>query len=216
MDGVSVRYGKGRVEALRAVDLQLQAGQIIGVQGPSGCGKSTLLRLAMGIEAPSSGTIWRADALMRPGAVLPVFQDPVGSLAPHWPIARSVAEPLTVPGRPPMRRAARRAQVEAALAHVGLAGIDRQARPSELSLGQCQRVALARAVIASPAMIVADEPTSALDGPSTWRVSRLLQEAADRGAGVLVVSHDSAFLARLADRVIHIGIGEGRRAEALT
>ncbi len=208
MEKVSACYDKGRVTALRAADLDVAEGQIIGIQGPSGCGKSTLLRLAMGIERPSGGNIWRADAIKRPGAILPVFQDPLGSLVPHWPVWRSIAEPLTAPGRARMPRSRRKTRVAEALARVGLAEIDPEARPSELSVGQCQRVALARATISHPAMIVADEPTSALDGPSAWLVSKLLRQAADRGTAVLVVSHDSHFLDRLADRVLKMQAGE--------
>lgn len=202
---VTACYSKGRVAALPPTDLSIAQGQIIGIQGPSGCGKSTLLRLVMGIEKPSSGKVWRADALQRPGAILPVFQDPVASLVPHWPVWRSIAEPLTAPGQPRVSRLKRIGAVREALARVGLAEIDPKARPSELSVGQCQRVALARATICEPALIVADEPTSALDGPSTWLVSKLLRQAADAGTAVLVVSHDSLFLDRLADRVVRIG-----------
>lgn len=212
MNNVSARYDRGRVAALARADLEVFAGQIVGVQGPSGCGKSTLLRLAMGIEAPTGGTIWRSEALGRPGAILPVFQDPVGSLVPHWPIWRSIAEPLTAPGRARPLRGQRRAQVDAALATVGLDMIDPEARPAELSIGQCQRVALARATIAKPAMIVADEPTSALDSPSTWLVSKLLRDAAEEGTAILVVSHDSGFLERLADHVIGMDAGQTRAA----
>ncbi len=208
MEKVSACYDKGRVMALRAADLEVAQGQIIGIQGPSGCGKSTLLRFAMGIEQPSGGTIWRADAIKRPGAILPVFQDPLGSLVPHWPVWRSIAEPLTAPGRARVPRSRRKIQVADALARVGLADIAPEARPSELSIGQCQRVALARATISHPAMIVADEPTSALDGPSAWLVSKLLRQTADQGTAVLVVSHDSNFLARLADRVLKMKEGE--------
>lgn len=198
LSNASASYNKGRVRAMEAVDLEVRAGEIVGVQGPSGCGKSTLLRIAMGIERLSGGQIWRAEELQRKGAVLPVFQDPVGSLVPHWPIWRSVAEPLAIP------RAARREAAIAALAKVGLAGVDHEARPAELSIGQCQRVALARATIVNPALIVADEPTSALDSPSTWRVSHLLRDAAEQGSAVLVASHDQGFLSQIADRVVRI------------
>ncbi|MEM1264771.1 MAG: ATP-binding cassette domain-containing protein [Pseudomonadota bacterium] len=207
IEGVSASYDKGRVAALTCANLAVSSGDIIGVQGPSGCGKSTLLRLAMGIERPTSGVIWRADMLNRPGAILPVFQDPVGSLVPHWPIWRSVVEPLTAPRQHRLPRDQKRKKVAEALARVGLAEIDPESRPSELSIGQCQRVALARATISEPALIVADEPTSALDSPSAWLVSRLLRDAADRGAAVLVVSHDSTFLDRLVDRVVGMEAG---------
>ena len=213
MNRVSATYEKGRVAALKSADLAVSSGDIVGIQGPSGCGKSTLLRLAMGIEQPSTGTIWRADSLDRPGAILPVFQDPVGSLVPHWPIWRSVVEPLTVPGQRRLPRNEKRQRVAAALGTVGLADADPEARPSELSIGQSQRVALARATISEPALIVADAPTSALDSPSTWLVSRLLRDAADRGAAVLVVSHDSTFLDRLVDRVVRMDAGRTCAAE---
>ncbi len=207
LDGISASYDRGRVRALEATHLGIAAGEIVGLQGPSGCGKSTLLRIAMGVERPAGGRIWRAAALDRPAAVLPVFQDPVASLVPHWPIWRSVAEPLSAPHLPRLSRGARRERALSALATVGLHGIDPEARPAELSVGQCQRAAIARATLARPALIVADEPTSALDGPSSWQVGRLLREAADAGTAVLVVSHDTAFLTRLADRVIAMAPG---------
>ena len=194
----------GDLTVIHGIDLKLDSGEFIVFVGPSGCGKSTLLRHAMGIERPTSGTIRRAESLERPGAILPVFQDPVGSLVPHWPIWRSVVEPLTVPGQRRLSRDQKRSIVAEALARVGLGEIDPEARPSELSVGQCQRVALARATISEPVLIVADEPTSALDSPSTWLVSKLLREAADRGAAVLVVSHDGTFLDRLVDLVVRM------------
>ncbi|PIE06659.1 MAG: ABC transporter ATP-binding protein [Rhodobacterales bacterium] len=205
--GISVSYEHGRVRALQDAGLEIGAGEIVGVQGPSGCGKSTLLRIAMGLERPASGDVWRADALRRTGAVLPVFQDPVGSLVPHWPVWRSIAEPLTARGLPRLPVAKRRAAALAAMAKVGLDSIDPEARPAELSIGQCQRAAVARATITRPPLIVADEPTSALDSVSTRQVSVLLAEAAGAGAGVLVVSHDSAFMRRLADRVVRMEAG---------
>lgn len=212
MSNVSATYDRGRVNALAATDLEIGAGQIVGLQGPSGCGKSTLLRIAMGIEESAGGNVWRSEVLGRPGAILPVFQDPVGSFVPHWPIWRSIAEPLTAPRRSREPLGQRREAVQAVLSTVGLGDIDPEARPSELSVGQCQRAALARATIADPAMIVADEPTSALDSPSTWLVSKLLHDAAERGMAVLVVSHDSAFLRRLADHVVTMDGGRTREA----
>ncbi|WP_179378182.1 ATP-binding cassette domain-containing protein [Jannaschia marina] len=205
--GASAAYANGRVRAIEGADLTVAPGEIVGVQGPSGCGKSTLLRLAMGIERPTGGQVSFAPALDQPGAIQPIFQNPVAGLVPRWPIWRSVAEPLTAPGRLRLPRSELRARAIAVLAEVGLKATDPEARPAELSVGQCQRVALARATLARPALIVADEPTSALDGPSTWRVSTLLSDAAESGAAVLVVSHDSTFLARLADRIVRMAEG---------
>ncbi|QBY01272.1 ABC transporter ATP-binding protein [Rhodophyticola sp. CCM32] len=202
LSNVAVRYTQGRINALSGVSLEIAAGEIVGLQGPSGCGKSTLLRLVMGLEKPTSGEIFRRPELSNPAAVLPIFQDPVASLVPHWPIWRSVAEPLTAPHRPRIARAVARDQAQAALASVGLERIDPEARPAELSIGQCQRAAIARAMIARPALITADEPTSALDGPSTHKIGLLLREAAKAGTAVLMVSHDHGLLSRLADRIV--------------
>ncbi|MCV6593569.1 MAG: ATP-binding cassette domain-containing protein [Silicimonas sp.] len=209
LDGVAVSYERGRVRALAETDLTIGAGEIVGLRGPSGCGKSTLLRLVMGLEDPTSGTIWRDAALTRPGAILPVFQDPLGSLVPHWPIWRSITEPLTGSGQPRMAERGRRARARDALRSVGLAMVDPSARPSELSIGQCQRAAIARATLTRPALIVADEPTSALDSLSVQQVSTLLRNAAAQGSAVLVVSHDRGFLERLTDRTQEIGTGRG-------
>ncbi|MEM9633536.1 MAG: ATP-binding cassette domain-containing protein [Pseudomonadota bacterium] len=207
LENVSVHYDRGQVQALDNADLEIRSGEIVGVQGPSGCGKSTLLRIAMGIERPSGGTLWRSEELDRSGATMPIFQDPVASLVPHWPVWRSVAEPLSAPHRQRLKTADLKAKALSAMAMVGLRDVDPDARPSELSVGQCQRVSVARAAITRPPLIVADEPTSALDSPSTWMVSNLLQSAAEAGSAILIVSHDSTLLERLADRIVYMNAG---------
>lgn len=204
ISNVSVCYDKGRVQALEDASLNISAGEIVGLQGPSGCGKSTLLRLVMGLEKPSSGQVTRAQALTAAAAIQPVFQDPISSLVPHWPVWRSVAEPLTAPHRSSLPHKDLKSYAISALMSVGLEKIDPEARPGELSVGQCQRAALARAMITRPALIAADEPTSALDSPSTHRISLLLRNAADAGTAVLIVSHDQELLTRLSDRVISL------------
>jgi peptide/nickel transport system ATP-binding protein len=207
LQNVSVSYDRGRVQALDNANLDIRSGEIVGVQGPSGCGKSTLLRIVMGIERPSAGTVWRAGDLGRAGAILPIFQDPVAGLVPHWPIWRSIAEPLSAPHRSRLRKAELKEQALSAMALVGLQNVDPDARPSELSVGQCQRVSVARATITRPPLIVADEPTSALDSPSTWMVGNLLQSAAETGSALLVVSHDNTFLEGIADRIVYMKTG---------
>lgn len=137
----------------------------------------------------------------RPVAILPVIQDPVVSLVLRCPVRRYIAWAFAngtgASSRP----------CDRILACVGLGEIDVTARPSELCASQCPRVALVSATIAAPVMIVADEPTSAFDSPATWLVSKLLRDAADQGSAVLVVSHDSPFLDRLADHVVTMQAG---------
>lgn len=212
--GLGKRYGSGggAVHAVRDVDLTVAPGEIVGIHGASGSGKSTLLRLLAGVECPTTGEVriaGRAVSAPRrhverlPGAVMPVFQDPVGSLDPRWPVWLSVTEPLTAPHRSDRpNRATRRALAVDRLATVGLAGLDPDARPGELSRGQCQRVAVLRALIAEPAVVLADEPTSALDVSVAAGILHLLAGAARAGTALVLVSHDIAVLDVLCDRVL--------------
>jgi peptide/nickel transport system ATP-binding protein len=200
---LSRRYA-GRA-ALSDCDITVETGVILGITGPSGCGKSTLLRLLAGLERPDAGTLERSATLARPGAIMPVFQDPVASLDSRWPIWRSLTEPLTAPHRPPLSQKHRRAQADIALDRLGLGDIDPESLPGELSSGQCQRVSVARATIARPALILADEPTSALDTIAKRQVLDLLTTAAQNGTAIVLVSHDRHMLAHVADQVGHAG-----------
>lgn len=220
MVAVSKSYGRGAgaAQAVAQVDLQVNPGEIVGISGPSGCGKSTLLRLQATIEAPSHGAIYLAQQLVaqggkgvlqRPpgGFVMPIFQDPVGSLDRRWPIWRTIVEPLTASHRPRLPIATLRGLAQEHLAEVGLTQLDLEARPGELSVGQCQRIAIARALAANPALLIADEPTSALDASVSAAILQLLAAIARRGTAIMIVSHDQALLASLCDRVLTMANG---------
>ncbi len=200
----------GRVAAVSEVSLTVRRGEIVGIGGPSGCGKSTLLRLLATIEPPSSGSVWLNGATQprRDGFVMPIFQDASGSLDPRWPVWRSLTEPLLARHRstkPTLseRRTLARTQLDA----VGLRGIDLEARPTELSVGQCQRVAIARALIAKPSLLIADEPTSTLDVVTATEILRLLMQATQQGAGLVMVSHDHTMLKTFCHRVLPMQAG---------
>ena len=209
------RGARGRyLPVVAGVDLAVARGEIVGICGPSGAGKSTLLRLLGGIEPPAGGAMfldgqrmWSAGSrphrLVRRGAVMAVFQDPVGSLDQRWPLWRSVTEPLLARSRSQRPgRNERRALGREWLGRVGLAGIDPHARPRAVSVGQCQRACIARALVARPDVLIADEPTAALDLTTTALVLRLLRDAADSGLVIVVVSHDERMLSVLCDRVM--------------
>lgn len=207
--GISRHYRRGRADshAVRSADLALLPGEIVGISGPSGCGKSTLLRLLAGIETPSGGAVERHTSLSRPGAVMPIFQDPVASLDGRWPVWRSISEPLTARGLPRLSTQQRQDRARTLLGQLGLADIDMAALPGELSTGQCQRVCVARASIARPRLIVADEPTSALDTLAAAQVLDLLDAAVGDGTAILLVSHDRSLLEGFCHRVLDMDQG---------
>lgn len=216
--GLSKVYGRGRalVPAVAHADLTVRAGEIVGICGPSGSGKSTLLSLLAAIRPPTTGTLRHRDRLIaadpsnaqrtvrpEPGFAMPVFQDPFSSLNPRWPLWRTITEPLTAPHRTdrPLR-AERRTLARSRLDEIGLGTVNENARPAQLSGGQCQRVSILRALAAEPALLVADEPTSALDASVSAGVLHLLAQTARAGTAIVIVSHDNAMLHSLCDRVL--------------
>ena len=211
--GVSMVYGSGaaEVDALRDIDLSVEAGELVAVMGPSGSGKSTLLTIAGGLEDPTSGEVLvdgaplsgmsRNDrARLRRRAIGFVFQD--FNLLAGLTAAENVTLPLELDGI--SARAARARGIEA-LATLGLA--DRGASfPDDLSGGERQRVAIARALVGDRHLLLADEPTGALDSVNGESVMRLLRKATDRGVAGIVVTHD-AQLASWADRIVFLRDG---------
>jgi peptide/nickel transport system ATP-binding protein len=198
------------VPAVRGVDLDIHAGEMVAVVGGSGSGKTTLGRAILRLVPASSGRIrFRGrDVLGRAAdaqrefrlASQMIFQDPYSSLDPRMRVAQAVAEPLR--HVPDIAGAERGRRVEAVLDEVGLAGYGRR-YPHELSGGQRQRVAIARAIVRRPAFIVADEPVSALDMTIQAQVLRLFERLQrDHGFACLFISHDLGAVEQIADRVI--------------
>ncbi len=221
--GVSKIYRQGAriTHAVRSASLKVRQGEIVGISGPSGCGKSTLLRLLATIEVPDSGEVYlggelaiRAGSkkvhsqLSRTAFLMPVFQDPIGSLDARWPIWRAIVEPLTAPHRKERLSKEQSRQIaHDLLKQVGLETVNIEARPAELSVGQCQRVAIARVLAARPSIIIADEPTSALDASASASVLHLLAEFIEQERAIVVVSHDRPMLNVLCDRVLEMRDG---------
>lgn len=211
--GLSVSLGqRPRTRILHSVDLQVGRGEIVGLIGETGSGKTTLARAVLGLVPPDEGRIVvdgldtttlgnpQRRQLRRSGALQYVFQDPLRSLDPDLTCATSIGEPLAVRGERPDEV---RALVErtAALVHLDPALLDRH--PSELSGGQRQRAAIARAMVTDPRLLLCDEPVSALDASTRARILRLLVDLRDsKDLGILLITHDLASLAGLADRVV--------------
>ena len=196
-----VRQGRA---VLDDVSVTAQPGQILAVTGPSGAGKSTLLAVLAGVLSPDAG-----EVTGRPG---PNDERTVGivlqghGLLPVLSAAENVELPLQIRGR--------NARDTVAKAHVAL---ERAALPDhddrlveELSGGQQQRVSVARALVVEPALLLADEPTSELDAVTRDLVLAALRAEADRGAVVVVATHDDE-VAEKCDAVLHLV--DGRVAE---
>ena len=207
------------VRGLQDVSLRVAGGEVVAVTGPSGSGKSTLLFLLAGLDRPDggevrvAGTDWRtldgpARARFRRRTCGFIAQGM--ALLPQATAAENVAVPLLLDG---VDADARQARVAGALAAVGLAG-DGEKLPDQLSGGQQQRVAIARALVTRPAVVLADEPTANLDSGTAQTITRLLLTAArERGAAVVLVTHDPD-VARHADRLVRLRSGRLEPSDA--
>jgi putative ABC transport system ATP-binding protein len=206
------QVGDQQVLALREVSLSIAAGEYLAIMGPSGSGKSTLLNLLGLLDRPSSGR-YRFDgrdvtdlneaesARVRREKIGFVFQ--FFHLVPRLTAAANIALPLLLAGVAPAERKQRVAQL---LADVGLS--ERADHlPSQLSGGQLQRVAIARAMSMHPALLLADEPTGNLDRATGREVMGVLEELNQRGASLIVITHDQEVGARARRR---IGMEDGR------
>jgi len=221
-DLVKVYRAPGAAHGLRALDgvtFRVEAGELVALVGESGSGKTTLLSLAAALESPTAGRVELAglDPARLPGGELRalrrrvqvVFQDPYESLDPRQTIEATVAEPLIV-HRLAATAEERRARVCDLLTEVGLTPpeIFLARRPAELSGGQRQRVAIAAALAVGPDLLLADEPVSMLDVSVRAEILNLLARLrAAHGIAVLLVTHDLATAAAVAERMAVMYLG---------
>ncbi len=205
-NGVSLEAGGTQV--LRDIDLVIGPGAPTLVIGPNGAGKSTLLRLAMGLLAPTRGTVtWGGASDPAPTRRAMLFQRPVM-------LRRSAAGNLVYALKHGgVARAARPQRVHDLLERVGLLALaDRPAR--RLSGGEQQRLALARALARDPQLLLLDEPTANLDPAATRAVEEIVLGAAASGVKVLMASHDLGQVRRLAGDVCFLVAGRLREQAA--
>ena len=205
--GVAKSYGNGnrRIRALAPISLEGAAGELVWLSGPSGSGKSTLLGVLGLLIRPDSGRLHldgiECDGLtegqrdgLRQARIGIVPQSP--RMFPELSAERNVMLALTRPDQSLAREA---------MTRVGLADMVDQPIGT-LSGGEQQRVSIARALVKSPGLILADEPSSGLDDDNAAGVFRALARASERGAAVIVASHDSR-LAPHASRSVVLSAG---------
>ena len=209
--GVTKTYGEGDValEALRGIDLNVEAGDFVAIMGPSGSGKSTAMNILGCLDIPTRGEylfrgvhVERLErnqrALLRRHSFGFVFQG--FNLLARTSALENVELPLLYRGE---TAAKRHETARAAMARVGLDGWEAHT-PAELSGGQQQRVAIARAIVTNPDVLLADEPTGNLDSTRSHEIMELLGELnRNQGITVLMVTHEPE-MADYARRVVHL------------
>lgn len=205
---VEYRTPRGRLLAVRGVDLDLPRGTTLGLVGESGSGKSTLARAIAGIIRPARGTV-RIDGGDGRRGVQMIFQNPYASLDPRMTVGESIGEGVIAGEGGRIGSAQTRRRVEELLDLVSLDAAVAERAPGELSGGQRQRIAIARAIAARPAVILADEVTSALDVSVQGSILNLLRRLQrELGLSILFISHDLAVVRHMSDRVLVMYCGE--------
>ncbi len=218
VEGLTKSYGEGpsRVEVLKGVDLEINAGERLGILGLSGAGKSTLLHLLGALDVPDTGRIWfNGDPITgTPDGELAGFRNRMVGfvfqfhhLLPEFTAAENVMMPMLIGGE--NKRFARE-KAEALLGEVGLSHRLTH-KPGELSGGEQQRVAIARALVRDPRLLLADEPTGNLDIETAERVHQLFEQLnAKRELTMVIVTHNP----ELANRMTRcIKLSSGRVVE---
>ena len=218
LKNITKRYGVGAAafDALKGVSFTVHQGEFLAVMGPSGSGKSTTMNIIGALDSPTSGeylfegvhveTLTKDErALLRRRCMGFVFQG--FNLLARTTALENVELPLLYRGVPAKERheAARKA-----LDRVGLLEWEHHT-PAELSGGQQQRVAIARALAVKPKMMLFDEPTSALDPELRHEVLKVMQDLAEEGMTMVIVTHEIGFAEKVASRLIFID--KGRIAE---
>lgn len=220
---IDYRTPRGKLKALRNVNMKIPKGKIVGIVGESGCGKSTLIGaiinlMASNAEVSNGGVKFLQDELfelskkqmqaLRGDKLSIVFQDPMTSLNPVVSIGDQMTD---IQYRDKLSKKAKTAKAIKMLDRVGIP--DPESRlmqfPHEFSGGMLQRIAIAMALLVEPDLLIADEPTTALDATLEVQIIYRLKELqASQGCSILFISHHLGVIAELCDEVVVMYSGE--------
>lgn len=213
IENLQVHYPIGNhiLKAVDGVSLEVGRGETLGLVGESGCGKSTLARAILQLLKPTGGRIvfdsvdlstLRGKKLRKMRRrIQMVFQDPIGSLNPHWTVSHALEEGILIHGLEESREQRRR-RVTEWLERVGLKKEHGDRYPHEFSGGQRQRIGIARALSVEPDLVVCDEPVSALDVSVQAQVLNLLKDLQQQtGVSYLFIAHDLGVVEHMSQRM---------------
>ncbi len=217
LEGSRIVRRRESVKAINGINLEVVKGEALCLVGESGCGKSTIARVIMGLNKPSSGTVYydgqRIDNLA-PGSLMPfrrrmqmIFQNPYASLNPRMSVRKTLEEPLRF-HNPSISQTEVKERIADVMESVGVDSGWGERFPHEFSGGQRQRISIARALTVDPEFIVADEPISALDVSIQAQVLNLMMDAREqRALTYLFITHDLSVVEHFGTRVAVMYLG---------
>ena len=207
----SLRKSFGENEVLKAINLEVEQGEVVCIIGPSGSGKSTFLRCLNGLEQINKGSVVVGDLNIAEKSVnIDQVRENIGTvfqqfnLFPHLTVSENITlAPIE------LHKANKKEAESLALDLLKMVGLEEKVhdKPTSLSGGQQQRVAIARALAMNPNIMLFDEPTSALDPEMVGEVLAVMKKLANDGMTMVIVTHEMSFAREAADRVIFMDDG---------
>jgi simple sugar transport system ATP-binding protein len=202
----------GRVHSLRGVDLNIRAGEVLGLLGDNGAGKSTLIKILAGVHQPTGGELrWNGEPISLPSprdamaqGISVVYQDlgiiPLLSIYRNFFLGREETVAMKMPGLMVLKKAQMRDIARRALAQLGIHLDDVDLTVAKLSGGERQSIAIARAVHFQSKLLILDEPTAALSLKETAKVLSYVREAKRQGVSVVLITHNIQHAMDVCDR----------------
>ena len=202
----------GELEVLKGIDVQIKKGEVVVVIGPSGSGKSTFLRCLNRLEEPTGGSvIFEGQDICAAGVDLNALRQKMGMVFQQFNLFNhlTILENITI-GPMLVKKESQAEAEQTAMRLLGRIGLADKAKeyPSRLSGGPKQRIAIVRALAMGPDVMLFDEPTSALDPEMVGEVLSVMQDLAEEGRTMVVVTHEMGFAQKVASRVLFMDEGQ--------